>query len=275
MRDLYEERLMLGHNAAVPPRLNPFFDPSENQTFVGVANIFLEALYEEVALNYQAPIISPQGEVVGRLVVELERIGAGLLLQDRLGQCESNSEDSRNSSQGDEEAPSVTVRLAIKEVTGVSPAFSHFVCCEYVFWGDSEVTRVPPILDRPRPTDNRHIKFEHHREVSVTVTEELLEHLAEGALSIEVYGQQVGQDDSISQATARSLADRWQELTKKVEVRVEVQELNDAGEYAAVEVVTREESGTGGVLQLRQGQQRRLGVSVATLPDSGLLPLVY
>ena len=86
MRDLYEERLMLGHNAAVPPsRLNPFFDPSENQTFVGVANIFLEALYEEVALNYLAPIISPQGEVVGRLVVELERIGGGLLLLDRLG----------------------------------------------------------------------------------------------------------------------------------------------------------------------------------------------
>ena len=276
MRDLYEERLMLGHNAATPPRLNPFFDPSENQTFVGVANIFLEALYEEVALNYQAPIISPQGEVVGRLVVELERIGGGLLLQDRLGQCESNSDDSRNSSQGDEEAPSVTVRLAIKEVTGISPSFSHFVCCEYVFWGDSEVTRVPPILkEGSPPKDNRHIKFEHHREVTLPITEELLEHISEGALSIEIYGQEVYQEeDSASQAAARSLADRWQELTKRLELRVEVQELNEVGEYVPVEVSTREADGTGGVLQLRQGQQRRMEVTVAPVHNSGLLPLV-
>ena len=276
MRDLYEERLMLGHNASAPPRLNPFFDPSENQTFVGVANIFLEALYEEVALNYQAPIISPQGEVVGRLVVELERIGGGLLLQDRLGQCESNSDDSRNSSQGDEEAPSVTMRLAIKEVTGISPSFSHFVCCEYVFWGDSEVTRVPPILKEGRPPkDNRHIKFEHHREVTLPITEELLEHISEGALSIEIYGQEVYQEeDSASQAAARSLADRWQELTKRLELRVEVQELNEVGEYVPVEVSTREADGTGGVLQLRQGQQRRMEVTVAPVHNSGLLPLV-
>ena len=276
MRDLYEERLMLGHDAAIAPRLNPFFDPSENQTFVGVANIFLEALYEDVALNYQAPIISPQGEVVGRLVVELGRIGGGLLLQDRLGQCESNSEDSRNSSQGDEEAPSVTVRLAIKEVTGISPSFSHFVCCEYVFWGDSEVTRVPPILKEGRPPkDNRHIKFEHHREVTLPITEELLEHISEGALSIEIYGQEVYQEeDSASQAAARSLADRWQELTKRIELRVEVQELNEVGEYVPVEVSTREADGTGGVLQLRQGQQRRMEVTVAPVHNSGLLPLV-
>ena len=274
MRELYEERLV--GDTSFDPQINPFFDPSENQTFIGVANIFLEVLHQEVALTYQAPIISPQGEVVGRLVVEIERLGGGPLLQDRLGQCESNSDDSRTSSQGDEEAASVTVRLAIKEATGISPRFSHFVCCEYVFWGDSEVSRVPPILEKgPPPRDNRHIKFEHHREVTLPITEELLEHISEGALSIEIYGQEVCQEDSPSQAAARSLADRWQELTKRLEMRVEVQELNEVGEYVPVEVSTREADGTGGVLQLRQGQQRRLGVTVSPVPNSGLLPLVW
>ena len=273
MREMYEERLV--GDGSFSPQLNPFFDPSENQTFIGVANIFLEVLHQEVALTYQAPIISPQGEVVGRLVVEIERLGGGPLLQDRLGQCESNSDDSRTSSQGDEEAASVTVRLAIKEATGISPRFSHFVCCEYVFWGDSEVSRVPPILEEGAPpTDNRHIKFEHHREVTLPITEELLEHISEGALSIEIYGQEVCQEDSPSQAAARSLADRWQELTKRLELRVDVQELNEVGEYVPVEVSTREADGTGGVLQLRQGQQRRLGVTVSPVPNSGLLPLV-
>ena len=273
MREMYEERLV--GDRSFSPRLNPFFNPSENQTFIGVANIFLEVLHQEVALTYKVPIISPQGEVVGRLVVEIERLGGGPLLQDRLGQCESNSDDSRTSSQGEEEAPSVTVRLAIKEATGISPRFSHFVCCEYVFWGDSEVQRVPPILEEgPPPRDNRHIKFEHHRGVTLPITEELLEHISEGALSIEIYGQEVCQEDSPSQAAARSLADRWQELTKKLELRIEVQELNEVGEYTAVEVATREADGTGGVLQLRQGQQRRLGVTVSPVPNSGLLPLV-
>jgi len=170
----------------------------------------------------------------------------------------------------------VMVRLAIKEVTGISASFSHFVCCEYVFWGDSEVTRVPPILkEGSPPKDNRHIKFEHHREVTLPITEELLEHISEGALSIEIYGQEVYQEeDSASQAAARSLADRWQELTKRLELRVEVQELNEVGEYVPVEVSTREADGTGGVLQLRQGQQRRMEVTVAPVHNSGLLPLV-
>ena len=270
MRELYEDKL----TGNIVAERDPFFQASENQTFIGVANIFLDVLFQEVTLCYQAPIVSPQGEVVGRLVLEIERVGGGMLSQDRLGVCESNSEDSRTSSQGDEEAPAITIRLAIREATGISPCFNQFVCCEYNLWGDPEVTRVPPVLDPQFKPDNRRIKFDHQREVTLPITEELLEHISDGALSIEVYGQEVSKEDSPDEATARSLAERWRELTKRLQLQVEVQELNDAGEYVPVEVVTREEAGTGGVLQLRQGQQRRLGVAVTSVPDSGLLPLV-
>lgn len=37
-------------------------------------------------------------------------------------------------------------------------------------------------------------------------------------------------------AKARGLADRWAELTRKIQLWVEIHELNDQGEYAPVEV---------------------------------------
>ena len=46
---------------------------------------------------------------------------------------------------------------------------------------------------------------------------------------------------------------RWSELTRKLEFHVEVQELNDSGEYVPVEVQPRTNMGTGGIFQLRQG----------------------
>ena len=69
-------------------------------------------------------------------------------------------------------------------------------------------------------------------------------------------------------AKARCLADRWGELSRKLEVilksifvklqkvqsqvGIEVQELAECGEYQSVEVVHALDSGCGGVLQLRQ-----------------------
>ena len=47
---------------------------------------------------------------------------------------------------------------------------------------------------------------------------------------------------------------RWAELTRKLEFHVEVQELNESGEYAPVEVQPRNAVGTGGIFQLRQGK---------------------
>jgi kinesin family member 13 len=75
-------------------------------------------------------------------------------------------------------------------------------------------------------------------------------------------------------AKARSLADRWSELTRKVELWVEIQELNEQGEYTPVEVQSREDTLTGGIYQLRQGQQRRINVQVNAVHNSGTLPLI-
>ena len=56
---------------------------------------------------------------------------------------------------------------------------------------------------------------------------------------------------------------------------MEVQELGESGEYSPVEVQPRSDLGAAGVLQLRQGQQRRVVVSVRPQSgSSGSLPLI-
>lgn len=55
---------------------------------------------------------------------------------------------------------------------------------------------------------------------------------------------------------------------------MEIQELNEAGDYSGVEVTPRPDVLTGGVYQLRQGQQRRVKVVVAPVQQSGTLPII-
>ena len=99
----------------------------------------------------------------------------------------------------------------------------------------------------------------YFQEFSVYVTEEFMEHCVEGALSIEVWGHRsMGfvpgtWDLDPVQAKSRSVMDRWSELTRKIELWVEIHELNEFGEYSAVEVTNKTtEVITGGVYQLRQ-----------------------
>lgn len=111
-------------------------------------------------------------------------------------------------------------------------------------------------------------------------------------------------------AKARSLADRWAELTRKIELWVEIQELNEQGEYSPVEAAVKQDTCTGendclaiqiyssknntralacdlslsnctfpfpslgGIYQLRQGQQRRIQVRVKPVQNSGTLPII-
>lgn len=47
-----------------PVKGDPFYESQENHNLIGVASVFLEALFYDVKLEYQVPIISQQGEVL-------------------------------------------------------------------------------------------------------------------------------------------------------------------------------------------------------------------
>ncbi|XP_026320336.1 kinesin-like protein KIF13B isoform X4 [Hyposmocoma kahamanoa] len=274
--------------------LDPFYESQENHNLIGVANVFLEALFHDVTLDYHTPIISQQGEVAGRLQVELSRV-SGQFPQDRI--CEAASDSSGDMRDDDDcveqASQQVTISVVIKQATGLPPSLSHFVFCQYNLWGSGEPVVVPPHVsaDTPppiAPTSPRRqpqvaFRFDHKQEFTVPLTEEFIEHCAEGALSIEVWGHRSAgfsrgrgnwEVEQQQLAKARSLADRWAELTRKIELWVEIHELNDQGEYAPVEVVQRNDMLTGGVYQLRQGQQRRVAVRVRPAQNSGTLPII-
>lgn len=238
-------------------------------------------MFHDVKFDYHTPIISQQGEVAGRLQVEIARI-SGQFPQDRM--CESQSDTSNDRDDDDydkeqEQSNQVTIRVSIKQASGLPLSLSNFVFCQYTFWGHQEA--VVPVVNAETPVLNSTFSFDHEQDYTVSVNEEFMEHCCEGALSIEVWGHRSagfsrskGWEVEQQQAKARSLADRWAELSRKIELWVEIQELNDNGEYSAVEVGLSKEMLTGGVYQLRQGQQRRIVARVNPVQNSGTLPII-
>lgn len=89
MRDLYEETARYDPYEYELKGSDPFYESQENHNLIGVANVFLEVLFHDVTLDYHTPIISQQGEVAGRLQVEISRV-QGKFPQDRV--CEAASE---------------------------------------------------------------------------------------------------------------------------------------------------------------------------------------
>ncbi|KAK7479091.1 hypothetical protein BaRGS_00029683, partial [Batillaria attramentaria] len=267
MRDMYEERKASGQPMMVddsiddldgsnwdggPPTVgDPFYESQENHNLIGVANIFLECLFRDVKLDYHVPIISQQGEVAGKLHIEISKIG-GAILDRYVDMAAENNEEETSVPMG---AP-LLIRVCIRDARGLPPALSHFVFCQYNFWGQSELVMVPPEINPEhidkQDDDTVSFVFNHEKVFRVPITEEFIEFCSDGALSIEV----------------------WNEVMRKIEMLVEFHELNDQGEYIPVEVIPKPEVPCAGAFQLRQGHSRRIQVRVKPVANSGTLPLI-
>ncbi|XP_041106632.1 kinesin-like protein KIF13B [Polyodon spathula] len=286
MRDLYQEWKDYDEDNPVMrsyfKRADPFFDEQENHSLIGVANVFLSCLFSDVKLQYAVPIINQKGEVAGRLHVEVFRVSGDF--QERVAGGDDGLE---NCSEGEPQERKLVCMIRILQATGLPQHLSNFVFCQYSFWDESEPVMVAPEVDpsASSPTSkDPHcmVVFDYCKEFAVTVTEDFIEYLTEGALAIEVYGHKHTDpqrspalwDLGIIQAKTRTLRDRWSEVTRKVELWVQILELNENGDYNPVEVVPAPDVHTGGIFQLRQGQSRRILVEVRSVQDSGTMPLV-
>uniref|UniRef100_A0A8B9GMY0 Kinesin-like protein unc-104 n=1 Tax=Astyanax mexicanus TaxID=7994 RepID=A0A8B9GMY0_ASTMX len=187
---------------------DPFYEAQENHNLIGVANVFLECLFHDVKLQYAVPIISQQGEVAGRLHVELMRISGPV--PERLVGGDDSSENSSESG---------SYEVRIREATGLPLNLSNFVFCQYTFWEQAEPAVAPPMVspDKPsnRSTDTQFtVRFDHCKDFVVQVTEEFLEFISDGALAIEVWGHRCAGNGSSHweldtlQAKSRTLRDR-------------------------------------------------------------------
>uniref|UniRef100_A0A7N8WIG8 Kinesin-like protein KIF13B n=1 Tax=Mastacembelus armatus TaxID=205130 RepID=A0A7N8WIG8_9TELE len=257
MRELYQEWKDFDEDNPVMrsyfKRADPFFDEQENHSLIGVANVFLACLLYDVKLQYAVPIINQKGEV-------------------RVYFCYSSSYLSQ---------------VKILQATGLPRHLSNFVFCLYHFSGQEEpVFTAPEVATSSSSSASKDpqctVVFDSAMELSVPVSEDFMEFLAEGAVAIEVYGHKQANhrrnlalwDLGVIQAKTRSLRERWSEVTRRLELWVQLMELNEAGEFAAVEVLPAKDIRTGGIFQLRQGQSRRIQVEVRSVPDSGTMPLI-
>ncbi|XP_073938931.1 kinesin-like protein KIF13A isoform X2 [Castor canadensis] len=293
MRDLYQE---WKENIPEAKRLygkrgDPFYEAQENHNLIGVANVFLECLFCDVKLQYAVPIISQQGEVAGRLHVEVMRVTGAV--PERMVEDDSSENSSESGSlevvdsSGEiiHRVKKLTCRVKIKEATGLPLSLSNFVFCQYTFWDQCESTVAAPVVDpevpSPQSKDAQYtVTFSHCKDYVVNVTEEFLEFISDGALAIEVWGHRcAGNGSSIWEvdslhAKTRTLHDRWNEVTRRIEMWISILELNELGEYAAVELHQAKDVNTGGIFQLRQGHSRRVQVTVKPVQHSGTLPLM-
>ncbi|PIC17645.1 hypothetical protein B9Z55_023818 [Caenorhabditis nigoni] len=244
--------------------IDPFFESQEHHNLVGVANVFLEVLFHDLRLDYQVPIISQQGEVAGRLHVQIFRV----VTQEEIDNQANTGPDSLL-------GKTITCRVRIKRASGLPEKLSNFVFCQYSFFNISELLVVAPANEAANhsscPTT---VIFEHQRDFNVTVTEEFMEYVRDDALSIEVWGHRIcGHPEERVLDTdekCKSLQNRWMEVTRRLEMWAEVRELNENGEWTSVEVRHAEDVATGGIYQLKQGQQRRLVVGMNVAAPDGL-----
>uniref|UniRef100_A0A674B3P8 Kinesin family member 13B n=1 Tax=Salmo trutta TaxID=8032 RepID=A0A674B3P8_SALTR len=270
MRELYQE--WKDHDEDNPvmrsyfKRADPFFDEQENHSLIGVANVFLACLFYDVKLQYAVPIINQKGEVC--VCVHSMMI---------------TTESSRGVKEGGCLLSSVQVRIL--QATGLPRHLGNFVFCQYHFWGQDEPVFIAPEMEPSPPSATSKeplctVLFDSSKEMEVCVSEEFVEFVAEGAVAIEVFGhKQVNHrrnlalwDLGVIQAKTRTL--RESEVTRRLELWVQVLELNEAGEFSPVEVLPPKDVGTGGIFQLRQGQSRRVQVEVRSVQDSGTMPLI-
>nr|XP_021521039.1 kinesin-like protein KIF13A [Aotus nancymaae] len=293
MRDLYQEwkEKVPEAKRLYGKRGDPFYEAQENHNLIGVANVFLECLFCDVKLQYAVPIISQQGEVAGRLHVEVMRVTGAV--PERVVEDDSSENSSESGSlevvdsSGEiiHRVKKLTCRVKIKEATGLPLNLSNFVFCQYTFWDQCESTVAAPVVDpevpSPQSKDAQYtVTFSHCKDYVVNVTEEFLEFISDGALAIEVWGHRcAGNGSSIWEvdslhAKTRTLHDRWNEVTRRIEMWISILELNELGEYAAVELHQAKDVNTGGVFQLRQGHSRRVQVTVSPVQHSGTLPLM-
>ncbi|XP_063779292.1 kinesin-like protein KIF13A isoform X4 [Pseudophryne corroboree] len=293
MRDAYQEwkEGPIENKRLIYRKGDPFYEAQENHNLIGVANVFLECLFYDVKLQYAVPIISQQGEVAGRLHIEVMRI-TGVVPECSVGDDSSeNSSESgsfeiiENSGEIIYRPKKLTCRVKIKEATGLPLNLSNFVFCQYTFWDQPEPTVAPPMVNpdmpSPRSKDAQFtVTFAHSKDYVVHITEEFLEFISEGALAIEVWGHRCAGNgrslweiDSLH-AKSRTLRDRWNEVTRRIEMWISIHELNENGEYVSVELHQAKDVNTGGVFQLRQGHSRRIQVTVKPVHNSGTLPLM-
>eukprot|EP00064_Thunnus_orientalis_P016859 superscaffoldBa00003432_g16931 len=163
--------------------------------------------------------------VAGRLHVELWR-GTEGSEEESSGQFDTW----QSNADGDPQERKLDCVVKILQATGLPRHLSNFVFCQYHFWGQEEPVFIAPEMASSNSSSASRdpqctVVFDSAKELSVSVSEDFVEFLSEGAVAIEVYGHKQANhrrnlalwDLGVIQAKTRSLRERSNKSEDDVE----------------------------------------------------------
>ncbi|CAF3940139.1 unnamed protein product [Rotaria sordida] len=203
-------------------RNNPFFDEQSN-SFIGIANIYLKALFYDSKLDYIVPIINTQGEMSGSLHVVMSQTGLSSMkkfseLQINSTTSSSNRHDGisidtddinfRNTSNSqhsledegiddsstlsNSQNDEVTIKFAIKEIRDLPKSDAEYVMCRYTFINpklDQTILSQKSFKNNDNEQQSYIFSFNHENEYTFPITDNFLSTCFESVVSIEIWYQ--------------------------------------------------------------------------------------
>ena len=263
---------------------DPFCD-LESHSLIGVSNAYLQCLFHFFPHEYFAPIVSPQGREIGKISFTLQRLSS---LHPDLENVEdfdipfsTGSSYTGSSISGVQEmlpGSTIYLRIHIKEAQDLPPNI-QFVFCQYRMWGFNEAVTVGTAPDFANQSiAEGMIPFNHTKIFGIEVTEEFVDYCREGVLSIEVLGLRAASVNArdLTQSTSventKNPETKWIRIRNFVSLTAKILELNVEGDYIPVELKDTHIT-SGGAYQLKQGQSRKIQVSVQSIQSSGPIEL--
>ncbi|KAI6654254.1 Kinesin-like protein KIF13A [Oopsacas minuta] len=262
---------------------DPFCD-MENHSLIGVANAYLSCLFHFIPVEFSAPILSPQGLVIGKLNLVLQRLNTLHHDIDNFEDCDpfstasSYTGSSISALQDILPGSNIYIRVTIQNAQDLPPNI-QFVFCQYRMFGFEEAVTVASILEAGHQNSITEgcIPFNHTKTFSLEATDDFIDYCREGVLSIEVFGHRATAVDYRDLSSTTSIDEnperKWVRIRNFISLSAKILELNVEGEHFPVELKESSQSLCGGTYQLKQGQSRKIQVSVQDVQSSGLIEL--
>ena len=228
---------------------------------------------------FSVPVLSPQGKITGKINMTLQRLDC---VQDDLNIPTSKASNYTGSSVSElqDMLPDSTIylRVGIESAEDLPPNM-QFVFLQYRPWGFDVTTAVPPVTDfegNDSVTEG-FFPYHHSKTYQIQVSDEFIEHCREGVLSVYVYGHRTTavEGNPFSQSTSidNNPERKWTRIKNYVSLTAQILELNVEGDYSPVEIKETAQSPTGGTYQLKQGQSRKIQITVQSVQSSGNIEL--
>ncbi|OAF71254.1 hypothetical protein A3Q56_00959 [Intoshia linei] len=280
LRDVYNENKLISNDlqSEMNELVIEIFELNTSQ-FLGMGNMYLVALLYDLPFMYHVPVINEEGEIIGKI-----EIGIGRRIVDNIDSCfyeDSSTEMEDGIENKLHNGMSVEISISISEIFDVIPHKHNYLSIKYQFW---DIKSDEFIEALPNKTGSK-FYINNNQKFQISVTDEFLEYLSECAMSIAVYGKNSADNTKIDsncninagliEDKLKVLNEQWVEISKKMDVKMEIFEITSNNIYEHVEMEYDKCIESGGLFNLNLGASQHIKITVNVAEDDkSSLPLI-